>query len=181
MRGSKTDFLYVIVATAMDKAMLRRLCDRDRSRRQGARGPLPDQPLAEQLEPRIAGRGGVAHRRRGDLPPASPVPCSAVLWRFHRIHHSMTELYWIRSAYTHPLEQLFILGAIMLPIALLGAGDQVVAVVAFLFGLSGLLQHANVDARSSVLNYVFATPEVHRAASSRRRREASPTSRRSSC
>jgi sterol desaturase/sphingolipid hydroxylase (fatty acid hydroxylase superfamily) len=25
------------------------------------------------------------------------------------------------------------------------------------------VQHANVDARSSVLNYVFATPEVHRA------------------
>jgi ornithine lipid hydroxylase len=35
-------------------------------------------------------------------------------------------------------------------------------VVAFVFGLSGLVQHANVDARSSVLNYVFATPEVHR-------------------
>lgn len=51
----------------------------------------------------------------------------------------------------------------MLPIAFLGAGDRVVAVVAFLFGLSGLLQHANVDARSSVLNRVFATPEVHRA------------------
>ena len=31
---------------------------------------------------------------------------SSLLWRFHRIHHSMTELYWIRSAYTHPLEQL---------------------------------------------------------------------------
>ena len=55
---------------------------------------------------------------------------SSVLWRFHRIHHSMTELYWIRSAYTHPLEQLCILMAIMLPIALLGAGDDVVAVVA---------------------------------------------------
>ena len=31
-----------------------------------------------------------------------------------------------------------------------------------MFGLSGLVQHANIDARSSVLNYVFATPEVHR-------------------
>jgi sterol desaturase/sphingolipid hydroxylase (fatty acid hydroxylase superfamily) len=56
----------------------------------------------------------------------------------------------------------FILTAIMLPISLLGAPDEVVATVAFLFGLSGLLQHANVDTRSSVLNYVFATPEVHR-------------------
>jgi sterol desaturase/sphingolipid hydroxylase (fatty acid hydroxylase superfamily) len=87
---------------------------------------------------------------------------SSVLWRFHRIHHSVTQLYWIRSAYTHPLEQLCIFMAIMLPIALLGAGEEVVSIVTFVFGLSGLLQHANIDSRSLLLNYVFATPEVHR-------------------
>ena len=86
----------------------------------------------------------------------------SVLWRFHQIHHSATGLYWIRSAYTHPLEQFSIMLAIMFPISLLGAGDTVVVVVAFAYGLSGLLQHANIDARSSVLNCVFATPEVHR-------------------
>jgi len=86
----------------------------------------------------------------------------SVLWRFHQIHHSPTGLYWIRSAYTHPLEQFSIMLAIMFPISLLGAGDTVVVVVAFVYGLSGLLQHANIDARSSVLNCVFATPEVHR-------------------
>jgi sterol desaturase/sphingolipid hydroxylase (fatty acid hydroxylase superfamily) len=85
-----------------------------------------------------------------------------LLWRFHRIHHSATGLYWIRSAYTHPLEQFAIMLAIMFPIALLGAGDEVIVVVAFVYALSGLLQHANIDARSSVLNCVFATPEVHR-------------------
>jgi sterol desaturase/sphingolipid hydroxylase (fatty acid hydroxylase superfamily) len=87
---------------------------------------------------------------------------SSTLWRFHQIHHSQTGLYWIRSAYTHPLEQLCIMVAIMLPISLLGAGSEIIALVAFAFGLSGLLQHANIDARSSVLNYLFATPEVHR-------------------
>jgi sterol desaturase/sphingolipid hydroxylase (fatty acid hydroxylase superfamily) len=85
-----------------------------------------------------------------------------LLWRFHRIHHSMTGLYWIRSAYTHPLEQFAIMLAIMFPIALLGASDSVIVVIAFVYGLSGLLQHANIDARSSFLNCVFATPEVHR-------------------
>lgn len=84
------------------------------------------------------------------------------LWRFHRIHHSMTGLYWIRSAYTHPLEQLAIMMAIMFPISLMGAGNTVLVIVAFAFGLSGLIQHANVDARSGWLNHVFATPEVHR-------------------
>ena len=85
-----------------------------------------------------------------------------LLWRFHQVHHSVTGLYWIRSAYTHPLEQFAIMLAIMFPIAFLGAGNEVMIVVAFVYGLSGLLQHANVDARSSILNCVFATPEVHR-------------------
>jgi sterol desaturase/sphingolipid hydroxylase (fatty acid hydroxylase superfamily) len=87
---------------------------------------------------------------------------SSLLWRFHQIHHSATGLYWIRSAYTHPLEQFAIMLAIMLPISLMGAGDAVIVVVVFVYGLSGLIQHANVDARSSLLNCVFATPEVHR-------------------
>lgn len=87
---------------------------------------------------------------------------SPVLWRFHRIHHSVTGLYWIRSAYTHPIEQFCIMMAIMFPIALVGAGNGVIAIVAFTYGLSGLLQHANIDCRSSFFNYIFATAEVHR-------------------
>jgi sterol desaturase/sphingolipid hydroxylase (fatty acid hydroxylase superfamily) len=87
---------------------------------------------------------------------------SPLLWRFHQIHHSATGLYWIRSAYTHPLEQFAIMLAIMFPIALLGAGNEVILVVVFVYGLSGLLQHANIDTRSAFLNRIFATTEVHR-------------------
>jgi sterol desaturase/sphingolipid hydroxylase (fatty acid hydroxylase superfamily) len=162
IRGSRTDFLYVIVASAMDKAIFV-VCVTTIASIGGALAEhlgISVWPSSWSLGFQVAAALLIAdvatylrHRlfHRSDL-----------LWRFHRIHHSMTELYWIRSAYTHPLEQLCILTAIMLPISLLGAGGQVVAVVAFLFGLSGLLQHANVNARSSVLNYVFATPEVHR-------------------
>lgn len=162
LRGSKTDFTYAALAAAMDKAILFACVTVVASlgRELAARTRLEFWPDGWNLGLQIAAalliadaaayfRHRLFHR-------------SSLLWRFHRIHHSMTELYWIRSAYTHPLEQLAILMTIMLPVAFLGAGDQVVAAVAFLFGLSGLLQHANVDSRSSVLNYVFATPEVHR-------------------
>jgi sterol desaturase/sphingolipid hydroxylase (fatty acid hydroxylase superfamily) len=160
--GSTTDFAYVIVATAMDKATFVLCVTTIASVGRAVAGyfHVGLWPSGWSLGFQVAAALLVAdaatylrHRlsHKSDL-----------LWRFHRVHHSMTELYWIRSAYTHPLEQLLILCAIMLPISLLGAGDQVVAVVAFVFGLSGLVQHANVDARSSVLNYVFATPEVHR-------------------
>jgi len=160
--GSRTDFLYVIVASAMDKAIFV-LCVTTVASMGATLGrhvPLRPWPSQWSLGFQVAAALLVADAAtylRHRL-----VHRSNVLWRFHRIHHSMTELYWIRSAYTHPVEQLFILAAIMLPISLLGAGEQVVAVVAFAFGLSGLLQHANVDARSTVLNWVFATPEVHR-------------------
>lgn len=162
VRGNRTDFLYVIVASVMDKATFVVCVTAIASAGRALAGvwqialwPSGSSMAVQVVLALLIADAGAYLRHR--LSHASPV-----LWRFHRIHHSMTELYWIRSAYTHPVEQLFILLAIMLPIALLGAGDAVVAVVAFLFGLSGLLQHANVDSRSSFLNYVFATPEVHR-------------------
>jgi sterol desaturase/sphingolipid hydroxylase (fatty acid hydroxylase superfamily) len=162
IKGSKTDFLYVIIATLMDKASFvvcvtavasigRDLASYFQINLWPGSWSFGFQVVLALLIADVAAyfRHRLFHKW-------------SVLWRFHRIHHSVTALYWIRSAYTHPLEQFFILAAIMLPIALLGAGDQVIAVIAFLFGLSGLLQHANIDSRSSVLNYVFATPEVHR-------------------
>ena len=162
MRGSKTDYLYVVIATVMDKASFVVCVTAIASIGRGLAGYLQINlwPSSWNLGLQVGAALVIADAAtyfRHRLFHAS-----STLWRFHRIHHSMTGLYWIRSAYTHPLEQLVILMAIMLPIALLGAGDDVVAVVAFLFGLSGLLQHANIDTRSSVLNYVFATPEVHR-------------------
>ena len=162
VRGSKTDFLYVIVATAMDKASFVVCVTAVAAIGRGLASYFQinlwpsSWSFAFQLAAALLIADAAAYFRHRLFHKSS------LLWRFHRIHHSMTELYWIRSAYTHPLEQLCILMAIMLPIAFLGAGDEVVAVVAFLFGVSGLLQHANIDARSSVLNYVFATPEVHR-------------------
>jgi sterol desaturase/sphingolipid hydroxylase (fatty acid hydroxylase superfamily) len=162
IRANRTDLVYVIVASAMDKAMFvvcvtgvaaigALLSDRIGIAMWPTGWPIGFQ-IALALV--VADAGAYLRHRLSHW--------SDVLWRFHRVHHSMPGLYWIRSGYTHPVEQLCILTAIMLPISLLGAPEPVVAVVAFAFGVSGLLQHANVDARSSMLNWVFATPEVHR-------------------
>jgi sterol desaturase/sphingolipid hydroxylase (fatty acid hydroxylase superfamily) len=162
IRGNLTDFLYVGAATVTEKATFL-LC----AALAAAFGRVLAGQLGISLWPSgwnfgvqvaaallIADVGTYFRHRLFHKVPA--------LWRFHQIHHSMTGLYWIRSAYTHPLEQFAIMLATMFPIALLGAGDAVILVVAFAYGLSGLLQHANVDARSSILNCIFATPEVHR-------------------
>jgi sterol desaturase/sphingolipid hydroxylase (fatty acid hydroxylase superfamily) len=160
--GSKTDLFYVIIASVMDKMSFLFCVTAVASIGRDLAGHLQinlwpsSQSLGFQVVVALLIADMATYFRHRLF------HASALLWRFHRIHHSMEELYWIRSAYTHPLEQLCILTAIMLPIALLGAGEGVVAIVAFVFGLSGLLQHANIDSRSLVLNYVFATPEVHR-------------------
>lgn len=162
IRGKLTDFVYVAAASLTEKATFV-LC----AALAAALGRLLSAGLGIGLWPTawsfglqvllallIADAGTYFRHRLFHRVP--------LLWRFHQIHHSVTGLYWIRSAYTHPLEQFAIMLATMFPIALLGAGDAVILVVAFAYGLSGLLQHANVDARSSLLNLVFATPEVHR-------------------
>lgn len=162
LRGSKTDLFYVINASLMDKATFavcmtavasigRDVANQFQIHLWPSGWSLAAQVIVALLIADIATY--FRHRM---------FHASSALWRFHRIHHSMTELYWIRSAYTHPLEQLCILTAIMLPIALLGAGEEVVAIVGLVFGLSGLLQHSNIDTRSTLLNYVLATPETHR-------------------
>lgn len=162
IRGRPTDFVYVVAATLTEKATFV-LC----ATVAASLGWQLSGALGTQLWPNhwsfglqivaallIADVGTYFRHRLFHWSPW--------LWRFHRIHHSATGLYWIRSAYTHPLEQFAIMLAIMFPIAFLGAGETVVAVVVFTYGVSGLIQHANIDSRSSLLNYVFATPEVHR-------------------
>ena len=162
VRGTKTDFLYVILGAALEKASFLacvtvvasigwHLSSYLQIELWPRSWPFGFQIVAALL---IADVGTYFRHRLFHK--------SSMLWRFHQIHHSPTGLFWIRSAHTHPLEQLCIMIAIMLPIALLGAGGEIIALVAFVYGLSGLLQHANIDARSSILNYVFATPEVHR-------------------
>ena len=162
VKGNLTDFVYVGAATLTEKATfvlcatVAAIFGRLLSSHLGI-SPWPsDWSFAFQVVVALL-IADVGTYLRHRLFHASPL-----LWRFHQIHHSATGLYWIRSAYTHPLEQFAIMLAIMFPIALLGAGNEVVLVVAFVYGLSGLLQHANIDARSAFLNRIFATTEVHR-------------------
>lgn len=162
IRGNLTDFLYVGAASAVEKATFV-LC----AALAAAFGRALGGQLGVGLWPSDWNFGlqvvaALAIADVGTYCRHRLFHRFALLWRFHQIHHSPTGLYWIRSAYTHPLEQFAIMLAMMFPIAFLGAGNAVILVVAFAFGLSGLLQHANIDSRSSVLNCVFATPEVHR-------------------
>jgi sterol desaturase/sphingolipid hydroxylase (fatty acid hydroxylase superfamily) len=84
------------------------------------------------------------------------------LWRFHATHHSAPRLYWLNAARFHPVD-LFLVGTVKLvPLAVLGAGAPVFALVNLFSAVHGAFQHANVPVRLGPLNWIFSMTELHR-------------------
>lgn len=85
-----------------------------------------------------------------------------VLWRFHAIHHNPKRLYWLNATRAHFGEVLFrgVFNAI--PLALAGAGAEVLALIGLANSLLGLFQHANINFKLGPLSWVFSVGEMHR-------------------
>ncbi|MDJ0865743.1 MAG: sterol desaturase family protein [Myxococcota bacterium] len=94
------------------------------------------------------------------------------LWRFHATHHSAPRLYWLNAVRFHPID-LFLVGVgKLVPLAVLGAGPEVLALVNLVSGVHGTFQHANLPLRLGPLNWVFSMAELHRWHHSKRIEEA---------
>jgi sterol desaturase/sphingolipid hydroxylase (fatty acid hydroxylase superfamily) len=83
-------------------------------------------------------------------------------WRIHSVHHSSERLYVLSSGRSHPLNVMVIYLAQTLPLALLGAHGEVLALLTLFTGVNGFLQHANIDVRVFPLNWLVATSDLHR-------------------
>ncbi len=87
---------------------------------------------------------------------------SSLMWRVHAMHHSSDKLYVFASARNHPMNAILAYGSQLLPLTLLGAPIEVIALLSVFTGVNGMLQHANVDLYHGPLNWVFATADLHR-------------------
>jgi sterol desaturase/sphingolipid hydroxylase (fatty acid hydroxylase superfamily) len=85
-----------------------------------------------------------------------------LLWRIHAMHHSSERMYVFAAARNHPMNAFMMQVAHLLPLTLLGAPPEIIALTASFHGVHGLLQHCNVDLRHGVFNYVFSTADLHR-------------------
>jgi sterol desaturase/sphingolipid hydroxylase (fatty acid hydroxylase superfamily) len=94
------------------------------------------------------------------------------LWRLHATHHSAERLYWLNATRAHPLEHVFRSCFGLLPLAVVGAGPELLVLSVLSDAVIGFFQHANVDLRLGPLNYVFSAAPVHRWHHSRVRAEA---------
>ena len=84
------------------------------------------------------------------------------LWRLHAVHHSAPRLYWLNAGRFHPLDTALQYIGQSVPLVLLGASPEVLALFALWTAVHGMFQHANLDIRLGPLNWVFSMAELHR-------------------
>lgn len=104
-----------------------------------------------------------AHRLMHEVP---------LLWRLHATHHSPGRLYWLNAARFHPIDTGATFSLSMFSLLVLGAGEELLMLVAVWTAVHGLFQHANIDVRLGPLNWIFSMAELHRWHHSRKLEEA---------
>jgi sterol desaturase/sphingolipid hydroxylase (fatty acid hydroxylase superfamily) len=112
-------------------------------------------PLAVQLPLAIlvADFGFYLHHRLFHAVPA--------LWRFHAVHHSITELDWLAAHRVHPVDQLASAALSTIPLYVLGFSAEALAAHAFLYFLHSHLVHSNTRLGFGPLDRLIASPRFH--------------------
>lgn len=83
------------------------------------------------------------------------------LWRFHALHHSISEMDWLAAARVHPIDQAFTKSCTVLPLYALGFSKGVFGAFLAFTAVQAIAVHANVRVTFGPLRWVFATPEFH--------------------
>jgi sterol desaturase/sphingolipid hydroxylase (fatty acid hydroxylase superfamily) len=85
------------------------------------------------------------------------------VWRLHAAHHSAPRLYWLNATRFHVLDLFLLISFESLPLALLGAGADVLGPYLVFRAVYGQVQHCNVDMRTPRwLDWLWSSPGVHR-------------------
>jgi sterol desaturase/sphingolipid hydroxylase (fatty acid hydroxylase superfamily) len=87
--------------------------------------------------------------------------CVPFLWRFHCIHHSAEHLDWLAAHREHPLDSIYTLFLVNVPIFALGFPLKALALFAGFRGLWAIYIHANVRLPIGPLRMLIGAPELH--------------------
>lgn len=85
----------------------------------------------------------------------------AVLWRFHRVHHSAQRLDWLAAFREHPVDGLLTQLAMNLPAMLLGFGLAPLAGLILFRGMWATFIHSNIRLPLPGLRMLIGAPELH--------------------
>jgi sterol desaturase/sphingolipid hydroxylase (fatty acid hydroxylase superfamily) len=84
------------------------------------------------------------------------------LWPFHAIHHSSEQPDWLASVRVHPVDDMLLRWAQVVPLLLLGFPGPAIGLLASVLSLASLVLHSNLGWTLGPLRYVVATPTFHR-------------------
>ena len=96
------------------------------------------------------------------------------LWRFHALHHTTEQLYFLANTRSHPVDMVVTRLFGLVPLYLLGLagpsldGSATPALVLVIGTLWGFFIHANLRWRFGPLEWLFTTPAFHHWHHSRR-------------
>jgi sterol desaturase/sphingolipid hydroxylase (fatty acid hydroxylase superfamily) len=83
------------------------------------------------------------------------------LWKFHSIHHSIEELDALAAHRVHPLDQLFLKSASLLPVYALGFALLPFVIANLIYYFQSLLIHSNIRVGFGPLDRIIASPRFH--------------------
>lgn len=86
---------------------------------------------------------------------------SRFLWHFHAVHHSSEEMDWLAAYRVHPVDQVFVKGASLVPVFVLGFSESAIVIATLIYHWQALLIHSNVRVRLGPLRLLVAGPEFH--------------------
>jgi sterol desaturase/sphingolipid hydroxylase (fatty acid hydroxylase superfamily) len=84
-----------------------------------------------------------------------------ILWRFHKVHHSIAEMDWLASGRLHPIDQVFTRSCAVLPLFALGFTRATFGAFLVFTTFQAIFIHANVRLRFVPLRWLISTPEFH--------------------
>jgi sterol desaturase/sphingolipid hydroxylase (fatty acid hydroxylase superfamily) len=86
---------------------------------------------------------------------------SMFLWRLHAIHHIPPKMNQLKTNWMHPANMFLNVFTKIFPLQFLGFDKEVIFAVGVTNLVVAYLSHANIQARTGILDYLLATPRVH--------------------
>jgi sterol desaturase/sphingolipid hydroxylase (fatty acid hydroxylase superfamily) len=83
------------------------------------------------------------------------------LWRFHAVHHSSEHLDWLAAHREHPVDSVYTILLVNLPIFALGFPLSALATFAAFRGIWAVFIHSNVRVRLGPLGWILGAPALH--------------------
>ena len=84
-----------------------------------------------------------------------------LLWRFHRIHHSVEVMDWLAGSRLHIVDVLLTRSLSLVPMVVLGFSNQAINIYLPILALQAVFIHCNLRFEMSWLQKVIATPKFH--------------------